>query len=96
MNARNPRNDLHDFTDLWVTPRNGRVVFDEHGNSVWQWPTSDDPFSHARTEEMTAAELRVVEPSEFRRSRLPWVYDRERPAKEFHAVVIAAAKKYAP
>jgi hypothetical protein len=94
MNARNFRKDLPDFTDLWVTPRNGRVVFDERGNSVWQWPSADDPFA-ARTEEMTAADLRVVEPSEFRRSRLPWVYESERPAKEFHAAVIAAAKKYA-
>ena len=82
-----------DFSDLWVTPRNGRVVFDERGNSVWQWPSADDPFSH-RAEEMHAADLRIVEPSEFRRSRLPWVYEREKPAKEFHAAVIAAAKKY--
>ena len=94
MNSRKQQKFMPDFTDLWVTPRNGRVVFDECGNSVWQWPSSDDPFAQTSAAGMSAADLRVVEPSEFRRSRLPWLYESERPAKEFHAVVRAAAKKF--
>ncbi len=75
--------DILDASDVWLVPRNGRIIFDERGNSVWQWPNSDDPFAeHDRTREMKAEDLRIVEPGEIRRSRLPWVHESERPAKE--------------
>jgi hypothetical protein len=94
MNSSKYRKVLPDFTALWVTPRNGRVVFDEQGNSVWQWPSSNDPFARARMGDRPNANSRVDEPSEFRRSRLTSLFECERPAKEFHAVVMAAAKKF--
>jgi len=69
--------------DLWLAPRNGRVVFDARGNSRWQWRASDDPFVQQDLQQMNAADLRIVEPGEIRRSQMPWVHERERPAKEF-------------
>jgi hypothetical protein len=72
-----------DSSDVWLTPRSGRVVFDERGNSRWQWPSADDPFADHGAHEMNAADLRIVEPVEIRRSSLPWVYERERAAREF-------------
>lgn len=75
--------DVFQASDVWLVPRNGRVVVDERGNSVWQWPQSDDPFAqNDRLQEMNPDDLRVVEPVEIRRSRLPWVHESERPAKE--------------
>jgi hypothetical protein len=78
-----PHNDLLDASDVWLVPRNGRVVFDERGNSSWQWPTEGDPFAEHGLDSMKAADLRIAEPVEIRRSSLPWVYERERPAREF-------------
>ena len=74
--------DGFDASDVWLTPRNGRVVFDERGNSVWQWPGSDDPFAeHGSVQSMNAADLAIVEPSEIRRRQLPWVHESERPER---------------
>jgi hypothetical protein len=87
--------DLTDSSDLWLVPRTGRVVIDERGNSIWQWPTSDDPFAqHDRLKEMKAADLRVVEPGEIRRSRLPWVHESERPAKEYPSAAGVATPRF--
>jgi hypothetical protein len=76
--SSNPQDDHLDASDVWLTPSSGRVVFDERGNSSWQWPTSDDPFTQTGVHEMTAADLRIAEPVEIRRSRLPWVHESER------------------
>ena len=71
-------------SDIWLVPRNGRVVFDARGNSTWQWPGQDDPFSeHGSLDVMNAADLRIAEPNEIRRSQLPWVHESERSAREF-------------
>ena len=76
-----PQNDLLDASDVWLVPRNGRVVFDARGNSSWQWP-GDDPFSEQdRLQTMDATDLRIAEPVEIRRTHLPWVHERERVAR---------------
>jgi hypothetical protein len=83
-----PQNDFLEGSDVWLVPRNGRVVFDERGNSSWQWPGDGDPFAeHDSLHKMNPADLRIAEPVEIRRSSLPWVHERERPAREFTATV---------
>jgi hypothetical protein len=84
MSHRSNIADSLDVSDLWLVPRTGRVVFDERGNSTWQWPGQGDPFvEHGSLESMNAADLRIVEPAEIRRSKLPWTHDSERPAREY-------------
>jgi len=71
-------------SDVWLVPPHGRVVFDERGNSRWQWPSEDDPFGKQDgLGEMDASELRIVEPSEIRRCSRPWLHESERPSKEY-------------
>jgi hypothetical protein len=89
MNSK-PHNDLLDASDVWLVPRNGRVVFDARGNSSWQWP-GDDAFSEQdRLQTMDAADLRIAEPVEIRRTHLPWVHESERvmrsPTSSSHAL----------
>jgi len=80
--SNKPQNDLLDAADVWLTPRSGRVVFDERGNSSWQWPGDGDPFSeHEHLHTLDAADLRIAEPMEIRRSRLPWIHESERTAR---------------
>jgi hypothetical protein len=76
--SSNRQDDHLDASDVWLTPRSGRVVFDARGNSSWQWPTADDPFAEHSAREMNAADLRIAEPVEIRRSHLPWVHESER------------------
>ena len=79
------QDDPLNASDVWITPRCGRVVFDARGNSSWQWPTADDPFSE-HSSEMNAADLRIAEPVEIRRSQLPWVYESERVSRVYRDV----------
>ena len=77
--ATSDNEDILDASDVWLVPKNGRVIFDDRGNSVWQWPGQDDPFgAHSRLEDMNAADLSIAEPTEIRRSRLPWMHESER------------------
>jgi hypothetical protein len=70
---------LLDASDIWLVPRNGRVVFDARGNSSWQWPGDGDPFAEQdNASNMDAADLRIAEPTEIRRSQLPWLHESER------------------
>jgi len=82
--------DPLDMSDVWLTPAKGRVVFDARGNSVWQWPSQEDPFSpQDAARHMDAAELRVVEPSEIHRSEWPWLHETERPARDVEPRYVA-------
>jgi hypothetical protein len=79
-----PHNDLLDASDVWLVPRSGRVVFDARGNSSWQWPGDGDPFAEQdRLQTMDAADLRIAEPVEIRRTQLPWVHESERVARAY-------------
>ena len=76
--------DLLGASDVWLVPEHGRVVFDERGNSSWQWPSDADPFvKQDRLSEMNANDLRIVEPGEIRRCSRPWLHESERPSKEY-------------
>jgi len=80
--------DWMEASDVWLVPPHGRVVFDERGNSRWQWPSEDDPFAKQdRLGDMDANELRIVEPSEIRRCSRPWLHESERPAKEYRVSI---------
>jgi hypothetical protein len=71
--------DSLDASDVWLTPANGRVVFDERGKTTWQWPEADDPFaSQSSASDFDAANLSIIEPSEIRRSQRPWLHESER------------------
>lgn len=82
--AQETASDTLDMSDVWLTPAKGRVVFDARGNSVWQWPSQDDPFGQQDAlSQMSAGDLRVVEPAEVHRSQLPWLHETERPAHDY-------------
>jgi hypothetical protein len=81
-----------DASDVWLVPSNGRVVFDERGNSTWQWPSMDDPFSrHQSLADTDASTLSIVEPSEIHRSQRPWLHESERRSRAVRSAPIAAA-----
>jgi hypothetical protein len=80
--AVGPSGENLDASDVWMVPSNGRVVFDERGNSTWQWPSLDDPFAQQRSlDDVDASSLSIVEPSEIRRSQRPWLHESERPER---------------
>ncbi len=57
--------DLVDAPELTTTQRSGRVVWDERGNSVWEWQTAPGVFtreiSSKQLEALEASDLQIVD-----------------------------------
>ncbi len=66
MSSKQPNSaDLIDAPDLVSTARSGRVVWDERGNSLWEWQTAPGVFSREissqQLEALEASDLKVVD-----------------------------------
>jgi hypothetical protein len=57
--------DLVDAPELTSSPRSGRVIWDERGNSVWEWQTAPGVFtreiSSQQLEALEASDLQIVD-----------------------------------
>jgi hypothetical protein len=66
--------------------KSGRAVFDEHGNTSWEWQTATGVFerniSDAQLRDLTPPSLELVEIPQARKYEGLWVHDEHRAVKQ--------------